>query len=83
MTLNKDFDIELIMQFYATVHFQQDEACTFRWMTNGVNLESNLVGFGEALGYPRSPSANSKGWRSHDNSFGMTKGVLSPLYIKG
>ncbi|KAK1666642.1 hypothetical protein QYE76_054801 [Lolium multiflorum] len=83
MELNKDFDIGLIQQFYATVHFQQDEARTFRWMTHETLLEANLASFGEALGYPRSPIVNANGWQSHDSSFALTKDVLEPLYIKG
>ncbi|KAK1649170.1 hypothetical protein QYE76_066975, partial [Lolium multiflorum] len=83
MELNKDFDIGLIQQFYATVHFQQDEARTFRWMTHETLLEANLASFGAALGYPRSPVVNDSGWRSHDSSFAQTKDALEPLYIKG
>jgi len=83
MELNKDFDIGLIQQFYATVHFQQDEARTFRWMTHETLLEANLASFGAALGYPRSPVVDENGWRSHDSSFALTKDALEPLYIKG
>ncbi|KAK1610252.1 hypothetical protein QYE76_033925 [Lolium multiflorum] len=83
MELNKDYDIGLIHQFYATVHFEQDEARTFRWMTHETLLEANLASFGDALGYPRSPGVNENGWRSHDSSFAQTKEVLEHLYIKG
>ncbi|KAK1620499.1 hypothetical protein QYE76_026016 [Lolium multiflorum] len=83
MELNKDYDIGLIQQFYATVHFDQDEARTFRWMTNETLLESNLAKFGNALGYPRFPGVNANGWRCHDSSFAQTKEVLEHLYIKG
>ncbi|KAK1649515.1 hypothetical protein QYE76_067320 [Lolium multiflorum] len=83
MELNKDYDVGLIQQFYATVHFEQDEARTFRWMTHETLLEANLASFGDALGYPRSPVVNANGWRSHDSSFAHTKEVLEPLYIKG
>jgi hypothetical protein len=83
MELNKDFDIGLIQQFYATVHFDQDEARKFRWMTHETLLEANLASFSAALGYPRSPVADENGWRSHDSSFALTKDVLDPLYIKG
>ncbi|KAK1609042.1 hypothetical protein QYE76_032715 [Lolium multiflorum] len=76
-------DIGLIQQFYATVHFEQDEAKTFRWMTHETLLEANLASFGAALGYPRSPVVDENGWRSHDSSFALTKDMLEPLYIKG
>jgi hypothetical protein len=83
MTLNKDFDIQLIQKFYGTIHLAQDEAKTFRWMTHDTQLEANLASFGEVLGYPRSPWTDNKGWRFHDSSFSMTKDVLALLYIKG
>ncbi|KAK1667608.1 hypothetical protein QYE76_055767 [Lolium multiflorum] len=83
MELNKDYDIGLIQQFYATVHFDQDEARTFRWMTHETLLESNLAKFGNALGYPRFPGVDENGWRCHDSSFAQTKEVLEHLYIKG
>ncbi|KAK1627489.1 hypothetical protein QYE76_001804 [Lolium multiflorum] len=62
MELNKNFNIGLIQQFYATVHFQQDEARTFRWMTHETLLEANLASFRAALGYPRSSVVNENGW---------------------
>ncbi|KAK1615955.1 hypothetical protein QYE76_021472 [Lolium multiflorum] len=83
MELNKDYDIGLIQQFYATVHFDSDEAKTFRWMSHERLLESNLAKFGSALGYPRLPGVDANGWRCHDSSFSQPREVLENLYIKG
>ncbi|KAK1685228.1 hypothetical protein QYE76_046076 [Lolium multiflorum] len=83
MELNKDYDVGLIQQFYATVHFESDEARTFRWMSHERLLESNLAKFGSALGYPRYPGIDANGWRCHDSSFAQTREVLEHLYIKG
>ncbi|KAK1646045.1 hypothetical protein QYE76_063850 [Lolium multiflorum] len=83
MELNKDYDVGLIQQFYATVHFEQDEARTFRWMTHERLLESNLAKFGAALGYPRYPGVDANGWRCHDSSWAQTREVLENLYIPG
>ncbi|KAK1679732.1 hypothetical protein QYE76_040580, partial [Lolium multiflorum] len=83
MELNKDYDVGLIQQFYATIHFEQDEARTFRWMTHEKLLESNLAKFGTALGYPRYPGVNANGWRCHDSSWAQTREVLENLYIPG
>ncbi|KAK1602558.1 hypothetical protein QYE76_037407 [Lolium multiflorum] len=69
MELTKDYDVGLIHQFYATVHFDSDEAKTFRWMSHERLLESNLAKFGSALGYPRLPGVDENGWRCHDSSF--------------
>ncbi|KAK1652490.1 hypothetical protein QYE76_070295 [Lolium multiflorum] len=83
MELTKEYDVEMIHQFYATVHFDTDEAKTFRWMSHEKLLESNLAKFGDALGYPRLPGVDANGWRCHDSSFSQPKEVLEPLYIKG
>ncbi|KAK1611955.1 hypothetical protein QYE76_035628 [Lolium multiflorum] len=83
MELNKDYDIGLIQQFYATVHFDSDAAKTFRWMSHERLLESNLAKFGSALGYPRLPGVDANGWRCHDSSFSQPREVLENLYIKG
>ncbi|KAK1685516.1 hypothetical protein QYE76_046364 [Lolium multiflorum] len=83
MELNKDYDVGLIQQFYATVHFDTDEAKTFRWMSHERLLESNLAKFGSALGYPRLPDVDANGWRCHDSSFSQPREVLENLYIKG
>ncbi|KAK1681786.1 hypothetical protein QYE76_042634 [Lolium multiflorum] len=83
MELNKDYDVGLIHQFYATVHFDSDEAKTFRWMSHERLLESNLAKFGSALGYPRLPGVDENGWRCHDSSFSQPREVLENLYIKG
>ncbi|KAK1651998.1 hypothetical protein QYE76_069803 [Lolium multiflorum] len=83
MELTKEYDVELIHQFYATVHFDSDEAKTFRWMSHERLLESNLAKFGSALGYPRLPGVDENGWRCHDSSFSQPREVLEPLYIKG
>ncbi|KAK1650243.1 hypothetical protein QYE76_068048 [Lolium multiflorum] len=83
MELTKDYDVGLIHQFYATVHFDSDEAKTFRWMSHERLLESNLAKFGSALGYPRLPGVDENGWRCHDSSFSQPREVLEPLYIKG
>ncbi|KAK1607255.1 hypothetical protein QYE76_030928 [Lolium multiflorum] len=83
MELTKEYDVEMIHQFYATVHFDTDEAKTFRWMSSDKLLESNLAKFGSALGYPRLPGVDANGWRCHDSSFSQPREVLEPLYIKG
>ncbi|KAK1605472.1 hypothetical protein QYE76_029145 [Lolium multiflorum] len=82
MELNKDYDVGLIQQFYATVHFDSDEAKTFRWMSHERLLESNLAKFGSALGYPRLPGVDENGWRCHDSSFSQPREFLENLYIK-
>ncbi|KAK1650742.1 hypothetical protein QYE76_068547 [Lolium multiflorum] len=83
MEFTKEYDVEMIHQFYATVHFDTDEAKTFRWMSSDKLLESNLAKFGSALGYPRLPGVDANGWRCHDSSFSQPREVLEPLYIKG
>ena len=85
MTYNKSFDPELIKQFYSTIHFQEDEACTFSWLTNGEHLVSNMTLFGQALGYPHTalPATSEDGCHCRDSTNPQDKKVLKRLYIKG
>ena len=41
MQFNKDFDADLVAQFFATVHLGTDEERTLTWMTNGKLLLSS------------------------------------------
>jgi len=76
MLFNKDNDPELIMQFYATVHFQEDDVKTMRWLTNGKFLQSNLTKFVASLGYERVPGEGTNGWTCHEREFAMDKAML-------
>ena len=49
MTFNKDFDSEIVAQFYATVHFHSDEARSMTWMTGGRLLKVEWKAFMDSL----------------------------------
>jgi hypothetical protein len=55
----------------------------FRWLTNGVLLESDLGKFGISLGYPRLPGEDANGLHGEDTEFSMDREMLRALYIKG
>jgi hypothetical protein len=87
-----DYDVSMIAQFYATVHFGGDDEKTMKWMTNGRFLTSTWDRFSELLGYPLeetefSPSTafdkEVNGWRIHGGEKPSPQEVLAPLYIRG
>ncbi|KAE8807193.1 hypothetical protein D1007_16503 [Hordeum vulgare] len=47
---NKDFDIKVVAQFYATIHFHDGEERCLTWMTGGHVLHSDWVTFMTSLG---------------------------------
>ena len=49
MQFNKDFDADLLAQFFATVHLGTDEDRTLTWMTNGKLLAVKWKAFMELL----------------------------------
>ncbi|KAE8787127.1 hypothetical protein D1007_38903 [Hordeum vulgare] len=40
ITLQQDFDYEIVADFFATVHFQTDDDRTMTWLTNGEVLSA-------------------------------------------
>ena len=50
MEFNKDFDVDLVAQFYATVHLGTDAERTLTWMTNGKLLSVKWKAFMELFG---------------------------------
>ena len=45
MKFNKDFDADIVAQFYATVHLGTDDVRTLTWMTNGKLLSVRWKAF--------------------------------------
>jgi hypothetical protein len=52
MQFTQNWDEDLVVQFYSTVYFTEDEDKTIKWLTNGRLLEATWVEFGASLGYP-------------------------------
>ncbi|KAE8788333.1 hypothetical protein D1007_37652 [Hordeum vulgare] len=46
---NKDFDVEIIAVFFATIHLGTDEARTLQWMSNGRLLSAPWKSFMDLL----------------------------------
>ena len=65
MEFNKDFDADLVAQFYATVHLGADAERTLTWMTNGNLLSVKWKAFMELFGIGDKGLENPVGFRPH------------------
>jgi hypothetical protein len=52
MQFTQNWDEDLVVQFFSTVYFIEDEHKIIKWLTNGRLLEATWVEFGDSLGYP-------------------------------
>jgi hypothetical protein len=81
-----NWDEELVVQFYSTVYFTEDDDRTIKWLTNGRLLEATWEEFGDSLGYPildTSKDEDANGWRCHYSDYVDHKDTMAPLYIWG
>ncbi|KAE8801922.1 hypothetical protein D1007_22432 [Hordeum vulgare] len=65
MQFNKDFDPDIVVVFFATVHLGTDEDMTFTWMTNGRLLSAPWKSFMNLLGYDDQGLQNPLGFCPH------------------
>ena len=59
MELQCDYNPELILQFFASLVIESDDAKTMKWMTAGIECESDFHKFGTVLGYIFYPDGSS------------------------
>ena len=78
MSFNKDFDAEIVAQFYATVHLGTDDERTLTWMTNGRVLSAKWKDFMASLGYDDQGLENPVGLRPHKEVAASHKSMLWP-----
>ena len=71
-----------IIQFFATVYLDHDEARTLYWMTKDTLLSATMAEFGELLGYEDKGESVASGWRCHDNDRSSSKDVLGPITME-
>jgi hypothetical protein len=83
MELNCDFDVELVHQFYATVHFGDDDQRHLSFMCRDEFFCVPWASFCNALGYEDTGPQGQGGLRPHDRAHPMDKIKLAPLYIPG
>ena len=83
MTVNCDFDVQLIHQFYATVHFGNDDARHLSFMCRDEFFHVPWRAFCNALGYDDTGLAGNGKIHPHDRAHSMHKEKLAPLYIDG
>ena len=82
MKINQSYIDYYIVQFYATVHFDEDEKRTMRWMTKDRMLEATLKEFGEVLGYEDKGAFDPSGWRNHVNALSLNKDEISHITME-
>ena len=78
MQFNKDFDADLVAQFYATVHLGTDGDRTLTWMTNGKRLSVKWRAFMELLDVVDNGLETPVGFRPHRNVTSTHKQALWP-----
>ena len=59
MELQCDYNPELVLQFYASLVIESDDAKTMKWMTAGIECESDFHKFDAVLGYTYYPDGSS------------------------
>ena len=78
MQFNKDYDADIVAQFYATVHLGADEDRTLTWMTNGKLLSVKWKAFMELIGVQDLGLESSVGFRPHRRTNATHKQALWP-----
>lgn len=78
MQFNKDFDADLVAQFFATVHLGTDADRTLTWMTNGKLLSVKWQAFMELLDVEDHGLETPVGFRLHRNATSTHKQALWP-----
>jgi hypothetical protein len=68
ITFNKDYDAEIVAQFYATVHFHANEERSMSWMTGGRRLKVDWKNFMDCLGIADEGVDNPVGLRPHKDT---------------
>ena len=82
MSINCDFDVQLIHQFYATIHFSTNDARTLSFMCRDELFQVPWRAFCNALGYDTSLTGNG-GIRPHDRATSMNKEKLAtPVHLR-
>ena len=76
MQFNKDYDADIVAQFYATVHLGTDEDRTLTWMTNGKLLSVKWKTFMELLGVEDHGLETPVGFRPHSKTTSTHKQAL-------
>lgn len=76
MQFNYYFDSELVVQFFATVHFGKDEERSLTWMIHGKVLHAKWKEFMKMLGYGDDGPHNTLGLCLHRSATATHKSEL-------
>ena len=78
MQFNKDYDADIVAQFYATVHLGTDEDRTLTWMTNGKLLSVKWKAFMQLIGVEDLGLESAVSFRPHRRANATHKQALWP-----
>ena len=81
MQFNKDFDADIVAQFYATIHLGTDEERTLTWMTNGKLLSVKWKAFMDLLGVEDHRLETPVGSRPHRTATSTHKQALCHIVL--
>ena len=81
MQFNKDYDADIVAQFYATVHLGTDEDMTLTWMTNGKLLSVKWKAFMELIGVQDLGLESSVGFRPTAAPMPLTSKLYGPIAL--
>ncbi|KAE8820241.1 hypothetical protein D1007_01960 [Hordeum vulgare] len=79
MQFNKDFDAEMVVGFFTTVHLGIYEAMVLTWMTNGRLLSALWKEITGLLGYDDKGIHDPIGFRPHEEIASIHKSQLYPF----
>ena len=84
ITFKRDFDPDVVAQFYVTVHFSPDEERTMTWMTGTQKMTGSWSEFMKFLKVDFQGADNPLGLRPHapSSSTATPKDRLQQLYVK-
>ena len=82
ISFHKDYDPEILAQFFASVHFHPNEERTMTWMTNGRQLTATWKEFMTLLGVPDEGLTTPQGVRPHANPESANKNKLMPYLVQ-
>ena len=84
ISFNKDFSVDLLAQFFATVHFRHSGVRSLTWMMDVYRVTCTWEKFMDALGVPfTTPAepAETASLRPHTEAAARPKGDLAPFQV--
>ena len=82
ISFHKDYDPEIVAQFFASVYFHSNEERRMTWMTNGRKLSATWKEFMDLLQVADDGLDTPVGVRPHGNADSANKDKLTPFMVE-